>query len=317
MKLRVDPERLSAAMASKGLSVKELARKASSPKHRISERTISRLRSGKEAGGVRLQNIVALANALDIKTGNLTGELPASDTDSPESPFVPETRWNVRLPTAIRNAYSLVEIRYGIPPARIVELAPIVFLLMAEQSLASRRQRLKEMRDAYAARQALAGQARHLSLNAAYDAVLDDIFAAEQSSIDQRDLFADALLDDRRLTSVEFYEDYSEDEHNPFAAFLRSLAAELVALEAPIEIDKVSRAQTEYKLGREHALVLADGNEALAEGILDGSLPLHELPSELRRGDKKTARLEWLRQKAAEWHEARRQCPNVALEDVL
>ena len=317
MKQRVDPERLSAAMARKGLSVKGLARKASSGGHTISERTISRLRSGKEAGGVRRQNIEALAAALDMQPGNLTGELPAPGADLPESPLFPETRWNIRLPTAIRNAYSLVAIRYRVPAARIVELAPLVFLLMAEQSLASRRQRLKEMRDAYAARQALAEQARHLPLNAAFDAVLDDIYAAEQSSIDERDLFADALLNDRRLTAVEFYEDYNEDEHNPFAAFLRSLAVELVALEAPIEVDKVSRDRTEYRLCREHALVLADDDEALADDILDGSLPLHELPSEFRRDETKAARIEWFRRKAAERHEALRQCSDVAMEDLL
>jgi DNA-binding Xre family transcriptional regulator len=317
MKQRVDPERLNAAMARKGLSVKGLVRKASSGGHKISERTISRLRSGKEAGGVRRQNIEALAAALDIQPGILTGELPAPDVDPPESPFFPETRWNIRLPTAIRNAYSLVAIRYRVPAARIVELAPLVFLFMAEQSLASRRQRLKEMREAYAARTELAWQARYLPLDVAFDSALEDIYKAEQSSIDKRDLFAEALLDDERLSTAQFYEDYDTDEHNPFAAFLRALAVELEALEAPIEVDKVSRDRAQYKLCREHALALADGDEALADDILDGSLPLHELPSEFRRSDTTTARLEWFRQKAAERHEALRQCSTTVLEELL
>jgi transcriptional regulator with XRE-family HTH domain len=317
MKRRVDPERLNAAMARKGLSVKGLARKASSAEHTISERTISRLRSGKEAGGVRLQTIEALASALDMEPGRLTGELPAPDADQPESSVFPETRWNIRLPTAIRNAYSLVAIRYRIPAARIVELAPLIFLLMAEQSLTSRKHRLKEMREAFAARQELAWQARHLPLEAAFDGALEDIYDAEQSSIDQRDLFAEALLGDEKLRTAQFYDDYDEEEHNPFAAFLRVLAVELGAPEVPIEVGKVSRDGAQYKLCREHALALADGDEALADNILDGSLPLHELPSELRRGDTKSARLEWFRQKAAERHEASRQCSNVALEDLL
>jgi hypothetical protein len=188
--------------------------------------------------------------------------------------------------------------RYGIPPARLVELAPLLFLLTAEQSLASRRRRLKEMQDAYSARQALALQARHLPLQAAFDSLLNDIYAAEQSSVDQRDLFADMLPDDRRLTATQFYEDYEEDEHNPFVAFLRSIADELVASDARIEIDTVSHASIKYKLCREQALALTDGDEAMAEDILEGSLPLHELPSEFRRDEAKSGRIEWFRQKA-------------------
>ncbi len=316
MKQRVDPERLRDAMARKGLSVKALARKASSGEHKISERTIARLRSGKEAGGVRLQTIVALAAALDMQPGILTGELPAPNADPPESAFFPETRWNIRLPKAIRAAYNLVAIRYRVPPARIVELAPLVFLLMAEQSLASRKQRLDEMRKAYAARQKLAEQVRHLPLNAAFDSELEGIYEAEKSSIDQRDLFAEALLDDKRLRMAQFYEDYDEDRHNPFAAFLRALAGELDAPEASTDIYTVSRYRAEYTLCSEHALVLADGNETLAADILDGSIPLHDLPSEFRRGDAKAARLEWFRQKAAEHHEALGH-GLVASEDLL
>jgi DNA-binding Xre family transcriptional regulator len=318
MKQRVDPKRLIAAMARKRLSVKGLARKASSGAHTISERTISRLRSGKEAGGTRPQNLEAIAAALDVQPGSLTGELPAPGADDPpESPRLSETRWNIRLPTAIRNAYSLVAIRYRVPAARIVELAPLVFLLMAEQSLASRRRRLKEMREAFAARHDLAWQARHLPLEAAFDSALEDIYDAEQSSIDQRDLFAEALFDDERLRTAQFYEDYDVDEHNPFAAFLRALAVELEAPEVLAEVNRVSRDQAEYKLCREHALVLTDGDEALADDILDGSLPLHELPTEFRRGDTKDARLEWFRQKAAERHEALRQYNVATVDDLL
>ncbi len=304
-------------MARKGLSVKALARKASSEDHKVSERTIARLRSGKEVGGVRRQTIAAIATALDMKQGELTDELPAPDTNVPKSPVSPESRWNTRLPTAIRNAYSLVATRYRVPAARIVELAPLMFLLMAEQSLTSRKQRLEEMRKAYAARQELAEQARYLPVNAAYDSELVAIYNAEQSSIDRRDLFAEALRYDEGDWNRDFYEDYDEDKHNPFAAFLRATAVELDALEASIDVDTVSRDRAEYTLCREHALLLADGDEALADDILDGSIPLHELPSEYRRGDTKTARLEWFRQKADERHEALRQCSNVAMEDLL
>lgn len=314
MKTRVDPERLSVAMAQKRLSVKGLARKASSGGHTISERTISRLRSEKETGGVRRQNIEALAAALDMEPGSLTGELPAKGADMSEAPPFSETRWNLRLQTEIRNAYSLVAARYRVPAARIVELAPLLFVLLVEQSLALRKKRLKEMREAYAARTELAWQARHLPMDAAFDSVLDGIYEAEQSSIDQRDLFAEALAYDEKLGSAQFYEDYDEDEQNPFATFLRALAAEL---EAPAEVDKVSRDIAHYKLCSEQALSLADGDEALADDILDGFVPLHELPSELRRGDMKTARLEWFRQKAAKYHEASRQQYDVRMEDLL
>jgi DNA-binding Xre family transcriptional regulator len=315
MKQRIDPERLNAAMAKKRLSVKALARNASSGEHKISERTISRLRSGREAGGVRRRNIEALAAALETQPGILTGELPAPDAVQPASPLFPETRWSIRLPQAIRNAYGLVALRYGLPAARIVELAPLLFLLMAEQSLACRRQRLEDIRKADALRRELAWQERHLPLEAAFDGVLDDIYEAEQTSIEKLDLFAEALLDDASLrAATQVYEDYEKDEQNPFAAFLRALATDLKAADGQSEVNKVSRDQCQYKLCRERALALADGDVALANAILDGSLPLHELPSELRQPAFKTARLEWFRQKAAERRAA---LDALLVEDIL
>ena len=125
MKYRVVPKRLAAAMARKGLSVKALVRKVSRGEHEVSERTISRLLSEKETGGVRLRTIKAIATALGIEPGEVTGELPApsaSASDLSDSPGFPETRWNVRLPPSIRNAYSLVAMRYQIPAVRVAEL---------------------------------------------------------------------------------------------------------------------------------------------------------------------------------------------------
>ena len=205
-------------MAHKGLSVKALAREASTGKRKVSERTISRLRSGTGAGGVRLQTIRGAMPTSGARhaIGHPDGRNFQRRTQMPKLPLL-ETRWNIRLPTAIRNAYTLVAIRYRVSGARIVELAPLVFLLMAEQSLASRRQRLKEMREAYAARTELAWQARYLPLDAAFDAALEDIYEAEQASIDKRDLFAETLRHDgERLRAGELRMDYDKDEHNPF-----------------------------------------------------------------------------------------------------
>jgi hypothetical protein len=314
MNTRVDPQRLRNAMTRKGLSVKWLALKASSRENNISERTIARMLSGKEAGGTRPRTIEAIAKTLGIQPGVLTLDLPEPVADQPESPQPPGTRLNFRSSTATRNAYHLVAGRYGVSAALIAELGPILFLLIAEQSLASRRERLKDRREAYAALSEVERHTRHLPEIGGFASLPDKICAAEKSSIDQRDIFAEVLRDDETISSDDLI--YLDDEHkdNPFASFLRARAVEIEAMN---EIDRISRYRVEYRLCREQALSLADGDEALADDILDGSIPLHELPSELRRGHAKVARLEWLRQKAAEHHDGQSHMMAVTLGDVL
>jgi hypothetical protein len=291
-----------------------LATKASSKEHQISLRTIDRLLSGKQPGGTRPQTIEAIARVLGILPGVLTGDLPEPVTGQPEARPSLETRLNFRSSTEKRNAYSLVAMRYGVSATLIAELAPLLFLLTAEQSLASRRQHLKERREAYAALSEVEQHTRHLPEIGGFASLPDKICAAEQSSIEQRDIFAEAVRDDEKLWSDDLI--YTDDEHkdNPFASFLRRRAAEIEALN---EVDKVSRYRVEYRLCREQAVALADDDEALAGDILDGIVPLHELPSELRRDDAKTARLEWLRQKAAEHREPQRQTAVLTLDEIL
>ena len=68
----------------------------------------------------------------------------------------------MRLSPQLRLAYDLVSHRYGPTRAEIVELAPLLFTLLAEGCLAWRRERLEKVREAAAGLRELAEGASQL-----------------------------------------------------------------------------------------------------------------------------------------------------------
>lgn len=198
MSAQIRSDRLRKAMAVANLSAKALTRRAKARGRAVSERAIARYCQGEAAvHGLWPRTLEALAKALDAEVGYLTGEAPETPGQPAPSAVVNETRWQIRMPTRIRNFYQLIEWRYRVSAVHIAEIAPLLFVLAAEMSLAERRRLLRLLREASGARSALASQMAHLPGGAFTDVAADEVYDAEQQSIERRDVFGITLWEDR------------------------------------------------------------------------------------------------------------------------
>lgn len=304
MGTKVIAQRVGKLREAKGWKRKELARYA-----KCSPKIIERMEAEGYPGGFRLENITNVATALSVAPGVLTGELPMPSDPVDRRAPPGESSVTIRLQHHVRNAAALIALRYGVRAALPFELAPLLFVLHAEQSQAKRKARLAEIRDAYASRCSLLNHFRHLPVHAVFDPVAEEAYEAETASIERRDLFGSGIEDHGSLRDEAWHDDYDEDAHNPFAATLRELA---VDLGAPASVEEIGRIRPQYRLCRDEALAFAGGEEELADAIQDGSVALYELPAELRSGAPSIARLDWLRQKLSQ----RRQEADAFLREI-
>ncbi len=104
--------------------------------------SLSRIENGKQSGN-RASTLEALAKVFGVEPGVLTGDKPAAKEQPDPQPDTGQYQLPVRVDGAVRNAFSLVVLRYRIPRTRIIELAPFLFVLAAERSLERRRARLR------------------------------------------------------------------------------------------------------------------------------------------------------------------------------
>jgi transcriptional regulator with XRE-family HTH domain len=279
------PERLKKMRESRGLSQAELAKKA-----RLNKQTIYRIENGKQPA--REKTIQRLARALEVDPGALTGEKPMP-TDREQRPEETEqVQLNVRVDEAIRNAFSLVSLRYRIPARRIVEVAPLLFVFAAEGSLKRRREKLEELNTAYKQAADLRYNFRHLPACIAEPYVQEEPIGIESESIFDCDLFGSATGN-----LPEWYDPgYDDEEDNPFVAYLKELATAY----QHIVVAAVGPTRTDYEVGRSEALDLAGGDERLAKRLIDGTVLIHEIPRNLLGKEAAAERVDWLHRKCDE-----------------
>lgn len=304
----VDPDRLKQLRTLRHLSQKQLAEKA----RPLNKQTIYRLEKGR-VSSIRKTTIAKLCKALGVEADVLSGKKPIPIEDGPTGELQDSNEYqlNVRIDGSLRNAFSLVALRYGIPIARIVELAAFLFVLAAEQSLERRRSKLAELEALFDREFELRRNFPHLPISITPGFEADDAIHEEKNSIDARDIFGSRLSDDIfwRFGPVE--EDYAAEEHNPFVTHLKEAASHFGDI---AEIDSLDvRDVTSYRVCRENAIKLAGGDEALADGILSGWVQLHEMPRDLLK-DKATAeRVKWMRSKV----EAARRRIDESLQELM
>jgi transcriptional regulator with XRE-family HTH domain len=289
----------------RGLTQSELGGKAG-----ISKDSISRLERGKQTGNAQ-RTRKALGGALGVAPEVLTGEadIPAPE-DAPSNSRSDGRRHqlNIRVDGAVRNAFTLAFIRYRIPLARIVELAPFLFVVAAERSLKRRRAKLAELEAVFDQENALQSNFPHLPPSIAPSQFMARAAVAEEkASIARRDILAETL-DERIFDDWDLARDDEAAEDNPFVSSLKETASDPHLA----EITSFSRRDTNFEVCRGEAIELAGGNADLAACILAGWAPLHEMPRDLLKDDAVEERFAWLGEKAAE-HKA----AMVSLNDLL
>ena len=133
-----------------------------------------------------------LAHALAVDPTVLTGEPPAPDfTQRP----APAERSPIRamIEPKARLAYTLLKQRYGVNATDIINMAPLFFTLLAEGSLAWRRERVEAADEAM--ERAVSFGEGHLSfMKAAYH--VENGLIGERRSIEALDLFGEKVSDD-------------------------------------------------------------------------------------------------------------------------
>jgi len=264
MMITIDPERLSQVRKLRGLTQAALAKKA-----RVDKQTVYRLEHEKKPR--RLAILERVTKAMDIEIGVLTGER-AMPTDLVAVPMRSEEaayQLNVRVNPAVRNAYELAARRYGVSVQKIAQLAPLLFVIIAEASLQNRDKNVQECRtkyDEYCVR-----ASKIPSLIPIYE--LASGIEEEQDSIRRNDIFG------RHLTNSSGY---------PFEDYLQALAARY----GEITVASVSPNATDYRVCRSEAIALA--GEEFADRLLSGEVPIHRMPRSLDV-DK---RAEWIRDPA-------------------
>lgn len=189
---------------------------------------VSRWERG-ESLNVRSHLRTALAKTFGVEWEVLTK--PPLDSDDPERDSI-TPQLNVRVLASQRRALQLVTKYYGISPSVIVGLAPILFLIVAEKSLARRRAALSEIVSIVeSADTNTHDTAPHLKsdLSVAWALSLSKAKESEVKSIEQRDLFgANVELENVVNADVPYDEnDPFEKGLNPFANYLIELLEDI------------------------------------------------------------------------------------------
>ena len=141
--MKIDPNSLRRLRQKLRLTRSQLAEQSG-----INKRTIQRLENEpQQCQKTRKYTLECLAKALRVEENVLTGSPPESDKAPAYDPE--RVQIGAQVAPKVRLAYDLIRRRYGVSATEIINMAPLFFALLAEGSLAWRREKLKELRERY------------------------------------------------------------------------------------------------------------------------------------------------------------------------
>lgn len=206
MEKPIHPEALKKYRKARGLTQMELAEKC-----KCSKETVSRWERG-EIDNVRSLSREKLTKALGVEWAQLT-QAPVDEDESEQFPT--KVALNVRIGAGVRNALTLVCLRYGLNVADVIELAPLLFLIIAEKSLAHRREKLQEILERHELDDDEdRAAAPHLKTEFARSVITQDALAYEEESVAKRDIFGKHI-------QLQNYLSEDDEDLNPFLNYLR------------------------------------------------------------------------------------------------
>ena len=292
--MQIDPVRLRSLRKERSLSRLQLAKQSG-----INERTIQRLE--KEPQPSRKNTLTRLAKALGVEPGVLTGERPLPKFDKVPTSAAKQVQISAQITSKARLEYDLIKHRYGVSATELINMAPLFFALLAEGSLAWRRERLKGPKAAI-------DRLRQASWNVSCTSgayVANGGITAEENSISKTDLFGEHLLsdiDDKFLLNDEYDLIYLSI-YNPFASYLWKLEADLT-IPGVIDVDKYSingypglepplKFPT-YDICRDEFDGIANGSNYAKMALKTGHVRISEIPKELMAEGAGEERAKWL-----------------------
>ena len=289
--MKIDSDRLRTIRKWKKLSRPDLEQASG-----INMRTIQRLENEPDKSkSTREDTVNRLAKALDVEPSVLTGELPLPEPDQPPDSEPDPIRIGAQIPPKVRLAYDLIKRRYGVNATDVITMAPLFFALLAEGSLARRREELDVAKNHWAQIESSHG------VFGAAEVVAEMNAGAEEESIDKNDIFGEHLLSDNDgMTDVAF----DPSENNPFTGYLWKLAT---VLEIPGVIHVVggklcfgSPAEfPDYNVWQDEIIRITNGSSVAKRALETGFARLPDIPKELMEEDKDSERQQWLENRLA------------------
>lgn len=291
--MQINPEKLIMLRKRNRLTAEALAELAG-----VGRATITRIENGRTAVHTAT-TIGRLCKALGCKPEDLAS--PPEKTD-PAKLLSSRQSTPHDMSAACQNALSLVAIRYGEKPETILELAPLMFDLIARESLIERRDTLAALRAHRDAIGAMASKFPHFSGRFTNDWEADDFEHREELSIDRDDLRGELVHADNSMNDSFYPDGFDEECDNPFVAHLKGRCERLGqrGYEVP-RLDAISRwLGPTYELCLAEAAELAGGDDELAHALVSGVVPVASIPKELLKAERLSDRQEWMRQQRSE-----------------
>ncbi len=294
--MKIDPERLRTLREQRGLTRLKLAERS-----KISDRTIQRLENEPQRSQKsQVHTLNGLARALSVDTGVLTGDLPLPESDKTHADNPDRVQIGAQIAPKTRLAYDLIKRRYGVNATEIINMAPLFFVLLAEGSLAQRREKLKEVEDMLVRLDEIRATGGTWSAEFSQAAVLAEWGSdGDKASIASADIFGEDLLD---TDGYAFEPAFESIKINPFVLYLRNLAGEL-AIPDVVDVDKGDlnfRSQYKfpyYDICREELDYISNGSSKARRTLETGHVRLSEIPEELMAEDAGEKRAKWLEDK--------------------
>jgi transcriptional regulator with XRE-family HTH domain len=285
--MTIHPEALRAARLKAGLSQQALADKCSRPGSRnFSQKAIYRYEKGTSKPSRKKAQWLAEGLGTTIeKLSTKAEDDAASEASLRDQGYV----WIRALlsPDVIQN-YRLVVHRYGVSVTDLIDAAPWMFTLLAEMSLAERKQRRADA--ATALGEAIDRLPAHLSHAGVGGYDFENVLEDEKASIAKHDIFGKTVLE----TTVDL-EPFDPDETNPFVDFLRRTAEKIGSAEIKDEDCGISYGDLPRWPVFTAWFEELTGEDWLAQQAVEkGHVKLGGIPSELLGAEKRTERVAWL-----------------------
>jgi len=201
IEMTINVETLRGLMKSAGLNQRTLAARA-----RISEKTVSRLlNTGTQP---RANSVTRIAKALRVEPEDLM---------TPPSGLESEREGRLPYRAAIdSDNYNFVEARYGVPVDALIDMAPLLFTVLAEMILAERREDLKRF---------------EAELERAFGALPLSLTGLDYDCIDEgRDKIASAIAREKaaiEARDLAFYGDVNDEGEQPFTEYIGNILERL------------------------------------------------------------------------------------------
>ena len=284
---QIDPRALKVLRKKSRLNQAQLADLVGVSKRQVAE--WERERGDSPPVSIRTANLKKLCGVLRATEAHLTGEEPLLESAQGD---LPSHQLSVRISSIGRLNYELIEEQYDVSRQQLIEAAPMLFMLLARQSLSWRARQLESLKTAVKAIQEQGEAFIAPEILDSYVGMVEGLEREEQ-----------AIGREEVLTPSSPDLDYRLDFSNRFADYLIRTAMTsdiMVDLHGPISVFP------DYLVCPGALREICGGASAAqmpraAYALVAGAVSLAEIPEELRGPEGSEDRSEWLAQRAPEY----------------